>query len=170
VGEIYEPLFWENSYTGRYVPKLAVAYHYNAAHTAIIFSLRRNVRWSDGQPFTAQDVAYTFNLILSHPALDINGISAIVRSVSVDNPYEVTVNLKAPQSADFYEIACNTPIVPMHIWEHIKNPVTYTDPHPVTTGPFLVGSFSPSVFTLLWRLPAKSGLDRGGRGRSRLFL
>ncbi len=158
VSEIYEPLFWKNSYTGKYVPKLAVSYAYNSAHTAITFQLRKNVKWSDGTPFTSADVVYTYDLILSHPALDLNGLSSMIASVHANGMYGVTIDLKAPNSADLYFIAADTPILPKHVWDKIANPVTYTDRHPVTTGPYLVGSFSSSGFTLVrnrhyWNAP-----------------
>lgn len=38
-------------------------------------------------------------------------------------------------------------ILPQHIWSHIANPATVTNPHPVGTGPCLVHSFSTEVYT-----------------------
>ncbi len=42
----------------------------------------------------------------------------------------------------FYYIADETPIVPEHLWSSIKDPVTYLDPHPIGTGPYVMSSCS----------------------------
>ena len=42
----------------------------------------------------------------------------------------------------FYYIADQTPIVPAHIWSTIKGPVSYRDPEPVGTGPYVMSSCS----------------------------
>ena len=48
------------------------------------------------------------------------------------------MNFKHPAVPYFYYIADQTAIVPQHIWSKIANPVTYTNPHPVGTGPYMV--------------------------------
>lgn len=149
IAQIFEPLLYVNSYTGSITPKLATAYHYENHHRTIVFDLRHGVKWSNGQPFTAQDVAFTFNLILKHPGIDLNGLRSMIASVKVDSSYQVTVNLKAPNVTDLYYIGGDTPIVPESQWKSVKNPVTFTNPKPVTTGPFLVGSVTRNKLVLV---------------------
>src|SRR5512143_436845 len=59
---IYEPLFVYNVMTGEFVPWLATEYKWSPDATKLTMTTRDGVKWSDGQPFTAKDVAFTFNL------------------------------------------------------------------------------------------------------------
>ena len=148
VAEIYESLLYVDIYTGAIKPDLATSYQWVNNHSGLVFNLRHGVKWSNGTPFTANDVAFTFNMILSHPAIDLNALHGVIKSVKVINPYKVQINLASPNNTDLYYIAGDTPIVPQAIWSKIKNPATYSDPHPVTTGPFLVGSVNPNQMVL----------------------
>jgi peptide/nickel transport system substrate-binding protein len=50
-------LFWDFR-REHVVPNIALAYEMNAAGTELILHLRRGMRWSDGAPFTADDVVF----------------------------------------------------------------------------------------------------------------
>lgn len=148
LGYIYEPLLHVDSFTGKITPKLAASYSVTNKGTTLVFHLRRNVQWSNGAPFTSKDVVFTLNMILSHPGIDLNALNTMIKSVSAEGPYTVVVHLKAPNSTALYYIGGDTPIVYANQWDKVKNPVTYSDPNPITTGPFVVGSFSPSLIVL----------------------
>jgi peptide/nickel transport system substrate-binding protein len=64
-----QSLFYLNYQTGRMEPWLATGFSANKNFTVYTISLRRGVTWSDGVPFTARDVAFTLNLIKTHPIL-----------------------------------------------------------------------------------------------------
>ncbi|MGB0257848.1 MAG: ABC transporter substrate-binding protein [Coraliomargarita sp.] len=51
--------------TGEFVPALAKSWEVGPDEKSYTFHLRRGVRWSDGQPFTADDVIFTFDCILA---------------------------------------------------------------------------------------------------------
>ena len=67
---IHEPLIICNRATGQFTPWLATGYTWTADNLKLRFALRGGVRWSDGEPFTARDVAFTFDLMRRHPVLD----------------------------------------------------------------------------------------------------
>ena len=67
---IYEPLFVFNSVKGEMVPWLATAREWREANRVLRVSTRPGVLWSDGKPYTARDVAFTFGLVKRFPALD----------------------------------------------------------------------------------------------------
>src|ERR687893_56463 len=52
---IYEPMLIYNTMTGEIVPWLATAWEFSEDNATITFTLRDNVMWSDGQPFTSND-------------------------------------------------------------------------------------------------------------------
>lgn len=65
----YEPLVrWTPQWTG-VVPNVAQAVRVNDDATEFEFTLRRGMRWSDGAPFTADDIVFWYEDILSNPAL-----------------------------------------------------------------------------------------------------
>src|SRR5512133_1136334 len=59
---IYEPMMIYNKSKGELVPWLATAYKWSDDNLTLTFTIRQNVKWSDGEPMTAKDVVYTFNL------------------------------------------------------------------------------------------------------------
>src|SRR6185295_2475348 len=86
VAGIYEPLIVYNRATGAYVPWLATSFQWSADNTKLRFALRSGVVWSDGTPFTAGDVAFTFGLMRRSPALDPQGLWQFLASVTADGP------------------------------------------------------------------------------------
>src|SRR6201993_2751889 len=74
VGFIYEPLVYVNPLqNGKPTPMLATSWKWGAGNRTLTFTIRQGVKWSDGTPMTAADVAYTFNLTKKYPALDLTG-------------------------------------------------------------------------------------------------
>jgi peptide/nickel transport system substrate-binding protein len=108
--------------------------------------VRSGVKWSDGKPFSASDVAFTFNMIKAHPALYTSG-APIVTSATATSATSVTLNFAKPEYANLFLIG-QVYIEPQHIWSKVSNPVTYTDPNPVGTGPYMLDKFSPQGYTL----------------------
>ena len=75
-GLIYEPLVEFNlaSTTVQY-PWLATKYAWSNGGKTITFTIRQGVKWSDGTPFSAADVAFTFNLLKANAAANSNGLA-----------------------------------------------------------------------------------------------
>ena len=67
---------------------------------------------------------------------------SVLTSVAVKGGDEVVFDLKTAAVPYFYDIADQTPIVPAHIWSGLKAPVSFPDPHPVGTGPYVMSSCS----------------------------
>jgi peptide/nickel transport system substrate-binding protein len=148
VGFMYEPLVYVNPLqNGKTTPMLATSWAWGAGNKSLTFTIRPGVKWSDGTPMTAADVAYTFNLIKKYPALDLTGVWSVLSSVTATGPSTVTMNFSSVAVPYFYYIADQTPIVPQHVWSTIANPATATIPHPVGTGPYLVSKCSPQNIT-----------------------
>ena len=116
----------------------------SAAELRGMLRLRRARKWSDGKPFSAADVAFTFGLIKAHPALDLNGVWSVLKSVNRKGD-KVSFTFKTSAVPYFYSIADKTPIVAKHVWSSIKDPVTYKDTSPVGTGGFTMASCNPEV-------------------------
>ena len=125
VGFIYEPLVYVNPLqNGKTTPMLATSWNWGAGNKSLTFTIRQGVKWSDGTPMTAADVAYTFNLTKKYPALDLTGAWSVLSSVTATSPNTVTMNFSTVAVPYFYYIADQTPIVPEHIWSKMANPTT----------------------------------------------
>ena len=135
VGFIYEPLVYVNPLqSGKTTPMLATSWSWGAGNKTLTFTIRQGVKWSDGTPMTAADVAYTFNLIKKYPGLDLTGVWSVLSSVTATGN-TVTMDFSTVAVPYFYYIADQTPIVPEHIWSKLSNPTTNAITDPVGTGP-----------------------------------
>ncbi|HEY6836754.1 MAG TPA: ABC transporter substrate-binding protein [Gaiellaceae bacterium] len=144
-GTEYEELTYVDGLkSGATTPWLAKSFAWSNGNKTLTFTIRDGVKWSDGKPFSASDVVYTFQLLKKNPALDLNANWSVLKSVT-QNGNKVVFTFKTAAVPYFYYIADQTPIVAKHIWSTIKNPTTYKDTHPVGTGPFTMSSCSPQV-------------------------
>ncbi len=145
-GYTYEPLYEVGAVGCQQYPWLATSYHWDNPEQ-LTFTLRKGVTWQDGRTFTASDVAFTYNLLKKHPALDQYGVWQYIKSVRTDGDGKVVFGFKGP-SATVLPTITKVVIVPRHIWSTVKNPVTWTDPDPVGTGPYTLKSFNSERMVL----------------------
>ncbi len=146
---IYEPLFFVNAVTGEEVPLLGTSYEWGEGNLTLTVTTREGVTFSDGEPFSAQDVAFTFNYLREHPELDTAGVWALgLESVQAADDTTVVFTFSEPNTPLFTDIVGRT-IVPEHIWEGVADPVQETNENPVGTGPFLLESFAPQLIKVV---------------------
>ncbi|MDP2314701.1 MAG: ABC transporter substrate-binding protein [Pseudomonadota bacterium] len=132
---IYEPLLLYNRATGETVPWLATAWTWTEPARRLRFDVRAGVTWSDGAAFEADDVAYTFDLLKRFPALDGAGAWTYLESVRALDAHTVEFVFTHPYSPGL-SLVGGQAIVPKHAWQGIADPVSFTNPNPVGTGPF----------------------------------
>ncbi|HEY9294661.1 MAG TPA: ABC transporter substrate-binding protein [Microlunatus sp.] len=147
-GVIYEPLFYFNPLKAidqKPVPVLGTEYSWNDDGTKLTIKIRSGAKWSDGEPFTAKDVAFTFNLIQKTKELNTTGHSPKATLVD-DNTVELTYD--QPSYAEGPNALGRTYVVPEHIWSKIDNPVTYENKKPIGTGAFELSEFTQQSYLL----------------------
>ena len=132
---IYEPLMIYNSMKGEYIPWLAVKHEWNVGNDVLKLDIRKDVSWSDGAPFLGKDVVFTFNLLKEFPAFDVRALWSYLESVKLLNEYEVEFTFSSIYVPGLDAIVGQT-IVPEHIWSKVEDPIKYTNPNPVGTGPY----------------------------------
>ena len=132
---IYEPLFIYNTMTGKYVPWLGLDYTWEKGNKVLKMLIRDGVNWSDGEPFSAEDVAFTFNIKRKHRALDTRDSWGYLKEVVAVSDTIVRFEFKRVYVPGFDALATQS-IVAKHIWNTIDDPVKYSNPNPVGTGPF----------------------------------
>ncbi|MDA8157550.1 MAG: peptide-binding protein [Actinomycetota bacterium] len=117
------------------VGDLAKSWEIKDGGLVIIFHLRKNVRWQDGVPFTADDVVFTYQEV-TNPKVPTPYSSDYgpVKSVVALGPYTVKVTYKAPYAPALG--AWGMGIIPKHILEGKDLSSSYYSRHPVGTGPY----------------------------------
>lgn len=142
---LFSPL-WGVSPEGKYTPYLATEVptveNGGVSEDGLSWKvkLRNDVKWHDGQPFTAEDVKYTLDLIV-----DPNFKTArkaghdLVREIAVVSPTEITWKMEKAY-APYHSIMAWTFMVPKHVLGKEKDPNTAPfNNAPIGTGPFKWG-------------------------------
>lgn len=151
-----EALFYANFLTGEVRPWLATGYSYNADFSECTLKLNPAAAWSDGKPYTADDIVFSQTLLLENTTL--NGSSdaqADLTAIKAADPHTVVFSLKQPSARFHYRFIAgisvdNLRVVPKHIWEG-KDPGTFAFNPPVYTGPFQLQEASSSKLYYLWK-------------------
>ena len=132
---IYPSLYAMNDKL-QYEPRLAESYTMNPEQTKFTFKLNKNAKWTDGKPITAEDVAYTYQVI-AHPdtptsrrtlidtlaGLDATGVSETkdfnVKGIKVVDQHTIEFTTKAPVDVDAFmeKVAAGIYIMPKHVLE-----------------------------------------------------
>ena len=144
---INEMLFYTNLNTGELIPWQGESFSYADDFLTATIKLRDGVKWSDGTPFTADDVKFTLEALRDAPA-QVNGSASFnewVDSVDAIDPLTATIHFKKPAPRfvrDFLALGHENhyPILPKHVWEG-EDIGTFTnyDPAadlPMGTGPY----------------------------------
>ena len=150
---MYEPLAFYSAFADKEIMWLAESYSYNEDSTELTIKTRQGINWSDGEPFSAEDVAYTFTALKELGPKVRWGVDVQKFVESAEAIDEQTVLVKfivpAPRFFSFvtYKYDIGVYIVPKHIYEG-QDWTTFKDLDiekgwPVTTGPFQVVASSP---------------------------
>ena len=130
---VYEDLMYTNLNTGEIIPWQADSFKYNDTFTAITVKLHPGITWSDGQPFTSQDVKFTLEMLRDN-APDLL-YSTVYKEwlKGVDTPDDLTavLNLNKPNPRFFEENLArgwenHQVMMPQHIWKG-QDPKTFTN-------------------------------------------
>ena len=142
MGLIYEPLFQINTYNGTVIPWLATNYTWNSNATVLTMYLRHNVTFSNGMPFNASDVVYTFNE--QKKLFDEWGL---ITNITAVTQYEVKFTFSQPSLTWFWYVGSNI-MIPAPLFQNVSTPQSEIVTNPVGTGPYVLSSFSPQEIVL----------------------
>jgi peptide/nickel transport system substrate-binding protein len=140
------------------------------------FRLRKNLRWSDGAPLTADDVLFTCNDIIFNPkipdnpardSLEINGKAPVITKLD-----DLTIQIVLPEVyAPFLEeFGAGVPIFPKHILAQSVADGTFSSAYGVNSdpkdmvgsGPFRLKEYKQAQYTILERNPYFIEVDTNG--------
>lgn len=152
---LVEPLFYYSAFSGEMIPWLAESFEYNDDYTELTVKIRQGVEWSDGEAFTADDVAFTINMLKKHaPALRNSAeINEWVKEVKVPDELTVQFIFNGPKprfqfSHLSYKFDTGLYIVPEHIFKDVEDPLAFAfydleKGWPVSTGGYEITQWSP---------------------------
>lgn len=107
----YEPLLaWDPEWSGEIIPNVATGYEASADSTSFTFTLREGMKWSDGSPFTADDVAFFIEDVLPEDKLFPSKpgwlkVGDELPSISVASPTEFTISWTKPNGLFILNVA-----------------------------------------------------------------
>lgn len=131
---VWDTLIYRDPETLRLKPLLATSWKY-VDDTTLEFTLRPGVTFHDGSPFTADDVAYTVNTLLTDPRVSVPSNYAFLAGAEAIDDLHVRIKLRRVFPAALEYIAMVLPIWPHHYRERLGDDYGKA---PVGTGPYRV--------------------------------
>lgn len=126
---VLESLITRNPDTLAWEGLIARSWHISDDGLTISFQLRDDVRFSDGEPLTADDVIFTFNFIMN-PAIQAPRERAYlekIESVTANGPHEVIYRFKEPYF-EALSLAGGQPILPKHFYApYLQEPQKFNE-------------------------------------------
>lgn len=130
----------------------------NEDFTEWTVKIRQGIKWSDGEDLDAEDVVFTFNMIMQNPAIgDHAALNLYMKSCEKVDDYTVkfVMNEPFPRFTQRYGITVwgtGFRIVPEHIYSKYKDVTTFKDETPVVAGPYFVEDYDPNGQWILYKL------------------
>ena len=138
------------------------------------FRLRKNLRWSDGSPLTADDVVFTWDVIYNPKIVNPMRDSFIIggKKFKITKVDDLTIQVETPviYAPFLVNFGAGVPIVPKHILEQFVTNGTFDSAYSVNTkpeeivgsGPFRLKEYKPAQYTILERNPYFLEVDTNG--------
>ncbi|HUK78881.1 MAG TPA: ABC transporter substrate-binding protein [Thermoleophilia bacterium] len=116
--------------------------------------LKPDLKWSDGLPLTAADVAFTYNYVVKNHMANMALTTVGITGAKEIDPTTVEIDCSQPK-ADMESIFL--PILPKHVWEHVSPQLastTYPNKPPIVgSGPFYTVAFKKGAYVEMVRNP-----------------
>jgi peptide/nickel transport system substrate-binding protein len=133
-------------------PQLAKEWSVSADGKVWTFKLHDSVMWHDGQPVTAEDVAFTFNMINGFESFALlKSYTSLLVSAEAPDPTTAVLTFEQPV-ANTDERFSSVYVLPKHIWEKFKDAQAaseFENLEMIGSGPFKLAEFRSGEFTRL---------------------
>jgi peptide/nickel transport system substrate-binding protein len=132
--------------SGEISPSLAIGWEVSDEGTVYEFRLREDVKWHDGAPFTASDVAFTIQAIQDPGFQGDPALRALWSTVVVDQPNDHTIKFTLEEPFPSFPLYTTIGLLPAHLLSEVAATELpghdFSTKNPVGTGQFMVKSIS----------------------------
>ncbi|MBA3620136.1 MAG: hypothetical protein H0W56_11210 [Acidothermales bacterium] len=132
---IYDTVMWRDA-AGVPRPWLARSVTRSPDGRRLRIRLRSGVRWHDGRPLTARDVAFTLRYVAENPHPRFTRQLADVEGVTTPDRATVVVSLRRPSLGFLDQPLADLPILPEHVWGSLPPGRLAPTGRPVGSGPY----------------------------------
>lgn len=143
---MYEPLTSVDS-EGQAIGHVASDWEISNNGASYTWSIQEGITWHDGEPLTAEDVAFTFRAIKENEWPYLGSLSSVIGSpdeITVEDEYTVTTPLTQPYAPLPLVLADLGLVIPQHIWSEFDNPADVSNTEsPIGSGPFVFETRQP---------------------------
>ncbi|MFN8467795.1 MAG: ABC transporter substrate-binding protein [Caldilineaceae bacterium] len=146
---VYDSMF-QLQLDGSYTPELAESYTVSDDGKVWTFKIREGIKFHDGTPLTAEDIAFSYNLYKSHTDFPfLNTYTGFFDTVEAPDANTVVINLtEAIPNMESQLIYLY--VLPKHIWEaHAEKAADFENLEMVGSGPFKLAEYQPNQFARL---------------------
>jgi peptide/nickel transport system substrate-binding protein len=101
-----------------YIPSFATDWQRSDDGLTVTFHTVPNAKWSDGQALTAEDVAFTFNMIKKYadgPTASWAGAVTFLKTIEATDANTVVATYDQPSGTALFDLGL-TPILPPQVW------------------------------------------------------
>ncbi|GAB6851939.1 ABC transporter substrate-binding protein [Paraburkholderia kururiensis] len=148
---VWDTLIYRDPTTGAYKPELATTWKWESP-TSLVLDLRHDVNFQNGDHFTADDVVFTFNYVVSPDSKVVTRQNTDwIKNAEKISDYQVRVNLKAPFPAALEYLSGPTPIYPAAYFKKVG--LEGFSKAPVGTGPYRITAVTPGVGVTMVKNP-----------------
>ncbi len=138
---VFDTLLYRDPKSGEYKPQLATAWKWESP-TALVLDLRQGVSFQNGDRFSADDVVFTFNYVVSPESKVVTRQNVDwIKSAEKLGDDKVRLHLKAPFPAALEYLSGPTPIFPAAYFKKVG--LEGFSKAPVGTGPYKVTAVTP---------------------------
>jgi len=135
---LYDTLIWKDE--RGVIPWLATNWDVSADGRDYTLVLAHDAKWHDGQPLTADDVAFSFGYYAQHPFRWAS--TSMVESATALAPDQVRLRLRQPFAPFVENVLGVVPIIPRHVWSRVASPETYDGGDATLgSGPFTLAEY-----------------------------
>lgn len=117
----------------------------------VAFTLRKEARWSDGKPITADDVIFTLDILREKGLPFFRSYYGSVDKAEKVSEHEVKFTFKGETNLELPLIIGQMPVLPRHYWEGKEFDRTTLE-QPVSSGPYRIRNFEPGRFIVYERV------------------
>ncbi len=114
--------------------------------STVTYTIPDGITWSDGQPFTAKDVVFTWKWITTPSNASVTfAVWDVIKEITAKDDHTAVVTFKDPSATWFVPFTggTNGPIYPAHAFKGTDDPGKAFATKPLGTGPFVIDTFTP---------------------------